>query len=64
MLDGHEYVFALGLSPHTRGSRILTGLWTGLAGSIPAHAGEPPQARRSLPEEGVYPRTRGGAARS
>ncbi len=49
-----------GLSPRTRGSRSpASGLWA-IAGSIPAHAGEPNAALHSGQfGEGLSPRTRG-----
>ena len=50
-----------GLSPPTRGSQGLRGLWRVSLGSIPAHAGEPPGVAVFGDRIGVYPRPRGGA---
>ena len=49
-----------GLSPLTRGNLGLGGEGEAGAGPIPAHAGEPSQARRSVGVTGAYPRSRGG----
>ena len=51
-----------GLSPLTRGNLGLGGEGEAGAGPIPAHAGEPSQARRSVGVTGAYPRSRGGTA--
>ena len=57
----HAGCFGVGLSPPTRGSPRDHSTPGGFDGSIPAHAGEPPPARRAAPCPGVYPRPRGGA---
>ena len=49
-----------GLSPPTRGNRMHRSDLLVLAGSIPAHAGEPRRARALPFAVGVYPRPRGG----
>ena len=49
-----------GLSPRVRGNRSETGDTTGLAGSIPACAGEPYVSVRRRRDTGVYPRVCGG----
>ena len=51
-----------GLSPLTRGNLRLGQLWRGMAGPIPAHAGEPPPAAPRGWVVGAYPRSRGGTA--
>ena len=53
-----------GLSPPTRGNLPRTRTLAALRRSIPAHAGEPRSAGRSAAERGVYPRPRGGTART
>ena len=53
---------ALGLSPPTRGNPHVSSSKRILAGSIPAHAGEPPHTHIHGRQEGVYPRPRGGTA--
>ena len=52
-----------GLSPPTRGNQLRTHVPPVVAGSIPAHAGEPSPSSptKYLPE--VYPRPRGGIPR-
>jgi len=50
-----------GLSPRTRGSRLLRPEHEPRPGPIPADAGEPACGRRSPPCRGAYPRGRGGA---
>ena len=55
---------APGLSPRTRGNLAdARGLGAPL-GSIPANAGEPSQLRIEMPGTTVYPRERGGTART
>ena len=49
-----------GLSPPTRGNRVHLKAHAELAGSIPAHAGEPPPCAGRGRRGGVYPRPRGG----
>ena len=57
---GRHRLLARGLSPPTRGNRLLRVRRAGQRRSIPAHAGEPTRpARRRRPVE-VYPRPRGG----
>ena len=51
----------VGLSPPTRGSPVGKGSHLGVAGSIPAHAGEPRTNIVVSPYCKVYPRPRGGA---
>ena len=51
---------ATGLSPHIRGNGDLTELRLNVAGSIPAHTGERPDAEPTCAMTGVYPRTYGG----
>ena len=51
----------LGLSPRTRGSQATDRAGGQLAGSIPAHAGEPSAGPIDRRSPGVYPRARGGA---
>ena len=53
-----------GLSPPTRGNRSPRLCLYRLAGSIPAHAGEPLSYRRHAADHQVYPRPRGGTASS
>ncbi len=50
-----------GLSPPTRGSRNLTRYGCQNYGSIPAHAGKPPDDRAQGSRTAVYPRPRGEA---
>ena len=50
-----------GLSPPTRGSRLLSCYPLHAVGSIPAHAGEPVQQSGRQAGFAVYPRPRGGA---
>ena len=50
-----------GLSPHVRGSQPLVPLAPGLAGSIPARAGEPCDCKVFRGLQRVYPRACGGA---
>ena len=49
-----------GLSPPTRGNPGRQSGRPALAGSIPAHAGEPEGRKRNRRVRGVYPRPRGG----
>ncbi len=50
-----------GPSPRTRGSLRIEHAGRAAAGSIPAHAGEPPAPPEADPRGGVHPRARGGA---
>ena len=50
-----------GLSPPTRGSRLVEAPSGGPAGSIPAHTGKPAGGSRRRVREGVYPRPHGEA---
>ena len=50
-----------GPSPPTRGSPITFATIKGIAGSIPAYAGEPGPGTPSSRADGVHPRLRGGA---
>ena len=52
-----------GLSPPTRGNRGNQRMSISVAGSIPAHAGEPFGRGTSPPTARVYPRPRGGTRR-
>ena len=52
----------MGLSPRVRGSRLSVVVIRRAVGSIPACAGEPAAALRSLRPSWVYPRVCGGAA--
>ena len=52
-----------GLSPPTRGNHHVLVPPRQLAGSIPAHAGEPELSRSGARPSGVYPRPRGGTGR-
>ena len=54
----------LGLSPPTRGSPLSATVAGAVAGSIPAHAGEPSTPSRCYSPAMVYPRPRGGAGRA
>ena len=54
---------AWGLSPRTRGNRHAGEHIPADAGSIPAHAGEPPAGRSWRPGSWVYPRARGGTGK-
>ena len=49
-----------GLSPPTRGNRLVRPLQPAVEGSIPAHAGEPRSYFASVAPSEVYPRPRGG----
>ena len=49
-----------GLSPRMRGNRAIVGQGIILAGSIPAHAGEPQHPSRPRSRSRVYPRACGG----
>ena len=51
-----------GLSPPTRGNPTKTSANRVTAGSIPAHAGEPPHIKHRRAKASVYPRPRGGTA--
>ena len=51
-----------GLSPPTRGNPFQRLFGADSVGSIPAHAGEPPQLSRRERRPAVYPRPRGGTA--
>jgi len=51
-----------GLSPRTRGSPICCKHQRGVAGPIPADAGEPPRGSSTHAMLRAYPRGRGGAA--
>ena len=53
-----------GLSPPTRGNHWPPALQRRMAGSIPAHAGEPRYEPSRLRAPGVYPRPRGGTRRN
>ena len=53
-----------GLSPPTRGNQHSEHGEGARQGSIPAHAGEPASRPAASPETTVYPRPRGGTARS
>ena len=53
-------LLAEGLSPRVRGNPNPPGPNLGLAGSIPACAGEPSASPRRFPRSGVYPRVCGG----
>ena len=55
--------FDIGLSPPTRGNRTDSSSRYSRLGSIPAHAGEPPQDTRLHSGRQVYPRPRGGTHR-
>ena len=60
-LVGEQSVSTIrGLSPRTRGNPGKGTPRGTVAGSIPAHAGEPAPAGRSCGENWVYPRARGG----
>ena len=50
-----------GLSPPTRGSRVLLRLWRHRRRSIPAHTGKPCRGGRRWPSSWVYPRPHGEA---
>ena len=52
-----------GLSPPTRGNPLIAVVLAAASGSIPAHAGEPGEARQGAARQGVYPRPRGGTFR-
>ena len=54
---------SMGLSPPTRGNQRLSRRRRALAGSIPAHAGEPGGGDRAADFQPVYPRPRGGTRR-
>ena len=55
-------LYAHGLSPPTRGIRVVGDVNQHLVGSIPAYAGDPPSAP-PLPQAcRVYPRLRGGSS--
>ena len=49
-----------GLSPHTRGNRMLVLVLVVMIGSIPAHTGEPRVQLPAHQSDRVYPRTHGG----
>ena len=53
-----------GLSPPTRGNPTVVALAGAVAGSIPAHAGEPLVTTKLKRVDGVYPRPRGGTVDS
>ena len=60
-MGGKSWCFAYGPSPLTRGSQQV---WCGnldAAGSIPAHAGQPPPDIRRRVNRKVHPRSRGAA---
>ena len=61
---GREFVFnkELGLSPPTRGNLWRDDMDGRSAGSIPAHAGEPPMGVVNPYNDKVYPRPRGGTS--
>ena len=58
-----DAIVGVGLSPPTRGNRPSSAILDAPMRSIPAHAGEPPQARENRPSARVYPRPRGGTSR-
>ena len=60
MLETLTPVSGPGLSPRVRGNRPGVAVGLGVAGSIPACAGEPPAIRISAISGGVYPRVCGG----
>ena len=53
-----------GLSPHTRGKRLVSIFCHGGIGPIPAYAGETHGRQRDCPQGRAYPRIRGGNCRS
>src|SRR5690606_3155376 len=53
-----------GLSPRTRGNLVALANHHLIAGSIPAHAGEPCAHRYAMASTWVYPRARGGTESS
>ena len=57
-VQGYDY--GEGLSPRTRGNRDGDADGQGIHGTIPAHAGEPPEDERSRAGPRDYPRARGG----
>ncbi len=61
--DASRLYAQVGRSPPTRGSRGHGHDARGCAGSIPAHAGEPPTRQRARRCTGVDPRPRGGASK-
>ena len=56
----NEGILARGLSPRMRGNPSRSADVLAEAGSIPAHAGEPPEGQRPRRRDKVYPRACGG----
>ena len=54
---------AAGLSPHERGNRLARREPARCAGPIPARAGQPTSAKRTVRRSGAYPRTSGATAK-
>ncbi len=54
---------SMGLSPRPRGNRKVAGIPSGMAGPIPASAGEPIAHTSPHRRAGAYPRVRGGTGR-
>ena len=63
-MPGEGMLAIIGLSPPTRGNRQRRLGTSGARGSIPAHAGEPAAIPSGARLARVYPRPRGGTARS
>ena len=62
-VSGHFDLCALGgLSPLTRGNRVVAVVAVATLGPIPAHAGEPATAGTSQRQRRAYPRSRGGTS--
>ena len=60
---GRDEVAAEGLSPPTRGNRVVEEGTSLMRRSIPAHAGEPASDEAGRAKRPVYPRPRGGTPR-